>query len=60
MVGDRNDGRKLKVEVTEVKPSSFQHVVLRTYCHYSVISGTTTGTLLSLIITEHTLHQGKG
>ena len=36
----------------------FQRVVLRqsAYYRYSVISGTTTDTSLSLVITEHTLH----
>ena len=29
---------------------------MRLYCSYSAISGTTTGTSLSLAITEHTLH----
>ena len=55
----RQDRWKLKVEVTRVEPSPIQHILLhkmRLYCSYSAISGTTTGTSLSLAITEHTLH----
>ena len=50
----------MEVERSNHPPFSMQYIDKSTYCHYSVISGTTTGTLLSLIITEHTLHQGKG
>jgi len=57
--GERKKRWKLKVEVTIVKPASFQHVVLgqKHLCRYSAISGTITGTLLLLTITEHILHR---
>ena len=57
MMGHRNDG-SLKVEVTGVTPSPFQCILPQdsAYCHYSAISGTATGTLLSIMIAIHTLH----
>ena len=31
-----------------------------TYCHYSVLSGTTTGTLFLLMVAVHTIHHTVG
>jgi len=57
MVGDRNDGsQKWKSPESNHPPFSTLYFHKSAYYHYSAISGTTTDTLLSLAIAEHTLH----
>ena len=57
-VEDRNDGsRKCKSPGSNHPPFSTLYFDKSAYYRYSAISDTTTDTLLSLMITEHTLYR---